>query len=176
MKQTSFVFEIGDLVREEQGTIIRFDFDEENTLEFDEGQKPKSNISAKVALMKVQDGIHVLFEDIQLSLEFNCMKCGLVHEQKIVIPQAERVYYFKKQKEDADSVDFFYVDTKSLTIDISDFLRQEIILHFPTISVCSKSCKGLCSKCGTNLNKKTCKCPKDTEREKPLAGLKKLIK
>ncbi|MEK7085982.1 MAG: DUF177 domain-containing protein, partial [Patescibacteria group bacterium] len=62
-------------------------------------------------------------------------------------------------------------------IDLGEFLRQEIILHFPLIPVCSKSCKGLCPTCGKDKNKEDCDCPKrETEGYKPLAVLKKLIK
>ena len=35
-------------------------------------------------------------------------------------------HFFEKEKEDSDMFDLFYVNMKALTIDISDFLRQEI--------------------------------------------------
>jgi len=38
------------------------------------------------------------------------------------------------------------------TVDITDDIRQEIILAYPMIPVCQQGCKGLCSVCGQNLN------------------------
>lgn len=176
MRQKGYVFEVGGLFRGDQGTRQKFNFDEENTLEFDEKVKPASKISADITLMRLQDGIHVHVENMQLSLEFVCSKCANDFVKKIAIPSAERVYFFEKEKEDPDMFDIFYVNMKALTIDIADFLRQEIILHFPTIPVCSKSCKGLCPTCGANLNEKNCSCDKHPKEEKPLAVLKNLYK
>jgi uncharacterized protein len=39
--------------------------------------------------------------------------------------------------------------------------------------VCGEDCKGLCPKCGANLNRETCDCEKDWEDPR-FAALKKL--
>ena len=41
-------------------------------------------------------------------------------------------------------------------VDITDDIRQEIILAFPMFPVCRPDCKGLCSQCGHNLNQGVC--------------------
>ncbi len=176
MKRTTYVFDIGGLVRSDQGTKYKFKFDEENILKFEDNVKQKSGINADITLMRVREGIHVHVENMQFSLEFKCTRCATGFIQKIVVRSAERVFFFEKEKEDSDMFDLFYVNKKALTIDIADFLRQEIILHFPTIPVCSKSCKGLCPTCGANLNEEKCSCAKRSSEEKPLAALKNLYK
>lgn len=176
MKKNGFVFEVGDLVREDQGTKITFELDEKNTLDFVKEHPAVSHITGDASFMKVADGIHVHLTNLKLSLKFNCIRCLKEYMQNIDIDSAERVFYFKKQKGDIDELDIYYVDMKNMIINISDFLRQEIILHFPMIPVCSKSCKGLCAKCGKNLNEGKCNCKKTEKEEKPLAELKKLYK
>ena len=53
----------------------------------------------------------------------------------------------------------FPLDTVSSEIDLTEQIRQEIILsEIPLKPVCSKNCKGLCPKCGENLNINQCKC------------------
>ncbi|NLB55997.1 MAG: DUF177 domain-containing protein [Lentisphaerae bacterium] len=47
---------------------------------------------------------------------------------------------------------------KSVIIDLTEDIREEIILTLPFVSLCSSDCKGICSHCGTNLNKAKCKC------------------
>jgi uncharacterized protein len=43
-------------------------------------------------------------------------------------------------------------------IDITDEIRQAVILRIPPYPLCKPTCKGLCMKCGTNLNLKKCSC------------------
>ncbi|MBI3319797.1 MAG: DUF177 domain-containing protein [Candidatus Omnitrophica bacterium] len=37
-------------------------------------------------------------------------------------------------------------------LDITDDVRQEILLAYPMIPLCGRDCKGLCPACGHNLN------------------------
>ncbi|MBL7085051.1 MAG: DUF177 domain-containing protein [Candidatus Omnitrophica bacterium] len=43
-------------------------------------------------------------------------------------------------------------------IDIAGNLREEIILSHPLKPLCRSDCRGLCTICGQNLNKKKCNC------------------
>lgn len=43
-------------------------------------------------------------------------------------------------------------------IEINDDLRQEIIIDYPIMPLCKPDCKGLCPKCGKNLNEGSCEC------------------
>ncbi|MFC1600168.1 DUF177 domain-containing protein [Patescibacteria group bacterium] len=165
-------FKVGDLFRKEQGTRYKYNVDEKCELELD--HPTKANIKFKLTLMKLEDGINAYIEDLSLTLQFKCERCNIDFDKKIAIKSAERVFYFDKQEEE-DPMDVFYVDMKNSTLTLDEFLRQEIILHFPTIPVHSNSCKGLCPKCGINLNEKTCNCTKDdSDDPKQLAILKKL--
>lgn len=165
-------FKVGDLFRQEQGTSYTYEIDEKCELKLE--HEPKSNIKFKLSLMKLEDGINAHIENLTLTLQFKCERCNIPYNQKIIIKKAERVFYFDKQEAD-DPMDIFYVNMKDSTLTIDEFLRQEIILHFPSIPVHSNSCKGLCPKCGTNLNEKKCDCTKDDSNDnKQLAILKKL--
>lgn len=43
-------------------------------------------------------------------------------------------------------------------IDLGDQIREEIILDYPVKPLCKTDCKGLCLKCGKNLNQGGCSC------------------
>ena len=43
-------------------------------------------------------------------------------------------------------------------IDLEDDLRQEILLNLPLRLLCKEDCRGLCLKCGVNLNNEKCEC------------------
>lgn len=166
------IFKVGDLFRQEQGTSYTYEIDEKCELEFEYASK--SNIKFKISLMKIEGGVNVHITDLSLTLQLKCERCNVDYDHMISIPRIERMYYLEKQEAD-DSMDVFYVNMKDSTLTIDDLLRQEIILHFPSIPVHSNSCKGLCPKCGTNLNEKKCDCTNnDSDDNKQLAILKKL--
>ena len=43
-------------------------------------------------------------------------------------------------------------------VDLTDDIREAIILTFPAYPVCQPDCKGLCPTCGENRNKAACRC------------------
>ncbi len=46
---------------------------------------------------------------------------------------------------------------------ISEYIRQLIILAQDYSPLCSPDCKGICARCGKDLNKSTCRCGKDDQ-------------
>jgi len=44
------------------------------------------------------------------------------------------------------------------TLDISEDVRQGLILEIPAWPLCSEMCKGLCTECGAELNREACSC------------------
>lgn len=60
-------------------------------------------------------------------------------------------------------------------IDLDDVIRQQIYLALPMKSLCSERCKGICSRCGANLNHSACGCA-DEGKESPFAVLAQLKK
>lgn len=43
-------------------------------------------------------------------------------------------------------------------LDVDTLIYDEILIDFPMKLLCREDCKGLCKKCGTNLNENTCDC------------------
>ncbi len=59
------------------------------------------------------------------------------------------------------------------TVNLSDGLREDILLTFPQRFLCREECQGLCPRCGANLNQGPCGCPGEgsPEDEDPWAAL-----
>ena len=51
---------------------------------------------------------------------------------------------------------FTYQVAADDVVDITEDVRQEVILAYPMVPVCRPDCKGLCASCGQNLNAGTC--------------------
>lgn len=58
-------------------------------------------------------------------------------------------------------------------IDVSEIVREEILLNLPNHFVCKEDCQGLCLKCGANKNLKPCSC-EEKEIDPRWAALKNL--
>jgi uncharacterized protein len=76
-------------------------------------------------------------------------------EQELAAADLDRDYY-------ADEV-----------VDLESILREHIILALPLKPLCAEACKGLCPRCGANLNREACNCPPE-KVDSPLAQLAKL--
>jgi len=63
-------------------------------------------------------------------------------------------------------------------IDLEDVLREQILLALPAKIVCRESCRGLCPRCGKNLNVESCACEEEPPdpRWAALADLKNKLK
>ena len=59
-------------------------------------------------------------------------------------------------------------------LDIDEQLTEQLEVEFPLRFLCSEDCKGLCSKCGKNLNEGECNCAKG-DIDPRFAPLQKLL-
>ncbi len=57
-----------------------------------------------------------------------------------------------------ENFDLDYNIKGKTTLDITSDIRQEMILEYPIKPLCDELCKGLCPKCGKNLNNGKCNC------------------
>ncbi len=66
-----------------------------------------------------------------------------------------------RESDDSDDGDDYsdeYVVLDDGKLDIDGQLREMLILEFPTKLLCDEDCKGLCIKCGHDLNEGECGC------------------
>ena len=61
------------------------------------------------------------------------------------------------------------------SINITDLLREQILLALPAYPVCGEGCRGLCPKCGLDLNRSSCHCTVETLHP-PMNRLQEQIK
>ena len=73
-------------------------------------------------------------------------------------------------EEDADD----YIEAVDGLLDIETVAAEQIMMEFPMKELCDENCKGLCPKCGRDLNAGDCGCVKK-EIDPRLAILQKLL-
>ena len=62
---------------------------------------------------------------------------------------------------------FHFEKVKDLEVDLTDDVREELLLAIPSCFYCSPDCKGICPMCGTNLNHGNCSCDRQAELTAP---------
>jgi uncharacterized protein len=59
------------------------------------------------------------------------------------------------------------------TVNLESILREQVLLTLPLKPLCAEACKGLCPRCGIDLNQESCQCRAE-ESTSPLAILKNI--
>lgn len=59
---------------------------------------------------------------------------------------------------DAEAAEIYALPEKGNELDLTDAIREHLVLAVPEFAICSDACKGLCPTCGANLNETTCSC------------------
>ncbi len=126
----------------------------------------KATISAN---LKITNAGKFMLLTGQMSCTLNpvCCRCLENFELNLSIDITEE-FRLKKQSakekrkpgETSTSNDDFFFEYSGSQIDISEALRQNILLNLPSRYLCDSACKGLCGSCGINKNLYACQCEK----------------
>ena len=95
-------------------------------------------------------------------VKLECARClgtferDLVNRTDFII--SDRESYDGRAKEAIDDEDYAFFEGSDLAVDLSDIVRQAILLAISMKPLCSDDCRGLCPACGVNLNVTACQC------------------
>lgn len=89
-------------------------------------------------------------------------------DQSIFVKLSSRVDIMENDDPDL----FTYTGNR---VELDRIVYEYTLLKLPIKRVCSSDCKGLCPKCGTNLNRHKCNCDRDDDIDIRLLELKKLL-
>lgn len=93
---------------------------------------------------------------IQGRISLECNRCLNIYQKEFSIGIKES-FCKKGQCEGEEDV----LEIISNKIDLHPAISQSLRLWVPMKNLCKEDCKGLCPKCGRNLNEGACGCPKD---------------
>ena len=104
-----------------------------------------------------KDEILELKAHIKTNLELTCSRCLDTFIYPIDVDIEER---FTKSKELQDDEELIFVEDD--TLDIIQIVENCIISTLPIKRLCKEDCKGLCLRCGANLNEGECGCDRES--------------
>jgi uncharacterized protein len=113
-------------------------------------------------------GALVLEGTARSTLDLACDRCGKEFSREKVVKLDSLV---AQELEDEENDDILLLEGTEL--DLNDVVTTAFVLAMDTKNLCSDDCKGLCAKCGANLNEGSCRCK--PELDPRLAVLSQLL-
>ncbi len=152
------------------GEIMEVSFSEnvENTMGYPDVVCFSEPVVIKGVLTNTKKGI--LFEaDGNTEAVYLCSRC--LERVKVPIQfNINEMFYPSGSVENEKEAETFCDDE----MDLTDVIQRSILENLPMKVVCKEECKGLCPKCGKNLNEGDCDC-NDTEFDPRLESLRTLF-
>lgn len=121
--------------------------------------------------VKNMAGYMVLSAEVKVSYSTMCARCAEPVSSMLEITFEKDIASSADVSPDND--DYIIIEDKKL--DVLPSVEEQIMLEMPSKTLCKEDCRGLCYKCGKNLNEGECSCEKH-EVDPRLAILKTLLK
>ncbi len=141
-----------DLKKLLDGSVPSVEFSVQ-TEELDYIEDVVSGFAKATGVITNHSGLVLLKGEITPELVVSCARCGkeFNYSEKIAL---EAKITDKLANKDEDE----FVLLTDFALDIDDLVRSTLILEIPSRFLCREDCKGLCSKCGCDLNEGGCNC------------------
>ena len=140
-------------------------------------------VKGQADLIVEHRGAHSHVEDIRLranyggDFEIQCARCvepvptPIKGKFDLIFRPADADNEAGEHSISEDETEIGYYGKSGLLLE--DVVREQVLLSLPSRTLCKPDCKGLCPRCGQNLNVASCNCGESTTdpRWNALAGL-----
>lgn len=122
---------------------------------------PASPIHVTGRLSKAGSGRYYWSGRIEGTASVACRRCLA----DVTAPVAEDVHvlFVEPGDEVADDPDTYRLPPHAQAIDLRPAVREQWLLGAPEFALCRDDCRGLCPRCGADLNAGPCPCPPVTD-------------
>ncbi len=121
------------------------------------------------ALVKNRAGVVTLDLSVSFNLALECDRCLTRFERDFSI-DSTHILVLELNGEDTGE----YIICPEAVLNLDELVRDDVVLQLPMVMLCREDCKGLCGKCGTDLNQGSCAC-RDEDIDPRLSALKQLL-
>ena len=115
-------------------------------------------------------GVLMMTGEITTCIHGICDRCASPFDRDVTIP-LDVVLVTEMANEENEDEWVFPLESDSANLD--DIVRTVFVLNLDSKLLCKEDCKGLCHRCGKNLNDGPCDCQKELDPR--FAALKQLL-
>jgi DUF177 domain-containing protein len=151
-----------DLVRLEREGVLQVEgaIDPDDPLFEVSGFRFASPLHARMTATIAGSGEVVVRGSVQGSLVQECRRC-LVELNSPFETELTLVFVPAEELGDDLSGDVYPLQASVTELDLSRPAREELVLTVPSYAACKEDCRGLCPRCGINLNEQDCQCSEE---------------
>lgn len=91
-----------------------------------------------------------------------CRRC-LADAAASVDEEVHFLFADASDREVGDDQDVYPVPSRAAELDLRPAIREQWLLVVPAFAECREDCKGLCPRCGADLNAGPCECPPEID-------------
>lgn len=171
----SVQYNIATLLREPVGSTREYDI--ESWVLIDEEAPRSQQVTGHTALLRTKQGVLVTAH-LQGVERQPCSRCLRQIDVPVRMDIEEEFFASVDPETGArlpapDNPEAFRIDTHH-TMDLEEAVRQYWTAALPMQPLCRPDCRGLCPRCGQDLNEGACSCPPETDER--WSALRKLVK
>jgi uncharacterized protein len=159
-------YNVAQLMKAQVGASLESNIYEDN-VQLDTDFKVISPIIGHVRMRRTNQGL-LVDGRVDLTVELTCNRCLEQFEQPLHIlfteqffPTVDVVSGIPLPSFDEDEI--FPIDDHH-HVDLTEAIRQHVLLELPMSAICREDCAGLCPQCGHNLNLGPCKCQPEVDQ------------
>lgn len=109
---------------------------------------------------------------LRTKVEVPCRRCLATTVREV--DETVDFLFQELAEEDEDAAGEVYpLPPKGAEVDLSDAVREQLLLRVPQYVLCAEECRGLCPRCGADLNEAPCDCAPE-EEPSPWGALRKI--
>lgn len=162
----AMLFNVAQLMKSPVGTSFVTDFQEDEKVVLDDDLKVVGPLAGHARMRRTNQGL-LVDGWVDLILELSCMRCLKNFEQPMHVTFEEQFYptvdvLTGLPAPAFDEDEIFPIDDHH-QVDLTEAVRQTVLIALPMVTVCQEDCKGLCSQCGKDLNQGPCDCQPETD-------------
>lgn len=169
---------VAQLMKSPVGTTREYDLEE--AFGSVEDQQLTQPVRLHLHLTRINDGL-LARGDLETVLAIPCSRCTELAEQTLRFhfdeqfrPTIDIATGQPLKPDDDDDVEPVYTIDANHLMDMDEVVRQGVVLEAPMHPLCRPDCRGLCPRCGANLNEGACGCEVDAPSGPMAAMLKDL--
>jgi uncharacterized protein len=137
----------------------------------DSDPKPADSVHVTGRLSSAGPGRFYWHGRIEGDVALECSRC--LTDTSAHVSDEAHIIFAETGDEETDDPDVYRIDPKEQELDLRPAIREEWLLAAPTFGLCRDDCKGLCARCGHDLNTGPCQC-EDTSADPRWDALRKL--
>lgn len=151
-----------DLVRlEKEGSLrLQATIPADDPLLEETGLRFETALAVDLRASRLGSGEYLVRGTLEGAVAQECRRCL----KPVRVPVDEQVTFLFAPRDalgDEEDPDVRPLDPSADRVDLGGPIREELVLTVPAYSECAPDCRGLCPRCGKDLNVETCQCVTD---------------